>query len=72
VTAEGRHVSDSYHAPSYAPKIFAHRPDRERFSKADFERAMQALFATHKIRLGTYRGANRHEHDCIVKTEERP
>jgi RecA-family ATPase len=68
VTAEGRYVSDSYRASNYAPKIFAQRPDRQGFGKTDFERAMQALFAGGKIRPGVCRGANRHEHDCIIRT----
>ncbi len=70
VTAEGRHVSDNYRASNYAPKIFSIRPDRERFTKTDFERAMQSLFAAGEIRPGTYRGANRHEHDCMVRAQK--
>ncbi len=70
VAGEGRYVSDSPHAKNYAPKIFAMRPDRERFKQADFKSAMQRLFAAKKIRPGTYRGANRHEHDCIILVPE--
>jgi RecA-family ATPase len=69
VTAEGRHVSDSNRAPNYAPKLFTMRPDRQGFKEPDFARAMQALFSTKKICIGQYRGANRHEHDCIARTE---
>ena len=65
VTAEGRHVSENSRAPNYAPKLFAQRPDRESFKAADFRVAMQALFARKEIIVATYRGPNRHEHDCI-------
>jgi RecA-family ATPase len=47
--AEGQPVSSNTKAGNYAPRLFASRPDRERFAKADFERAMQALFANRKI-----------------------
>jgi RecA-family ATPase len=68
VAAEGRHVSESPYGTNYAPKLFAARPDREGFRKADFERAMQALFASKQIAIGKYKGASRHEHDCIVRS----
>jgi RecA-family ATPase len=48
-TAEGQPVSSSSRAGNFAPKLFATRPNRERFSRADFERAMQALFASRQI-----------------------
>ena len=51
VTAEGRDVSDSRNAGNAAPRIFAARPDRQGFSKRDFEQAMQRLFAAGKIRM---------------------
>ena len=66
VQAEGRHVSESNRAPNFAPTIFAQRPGREGFRKADFAGAMQRLFADRKIIVGSYRGPNRHEHDCIA------
>jgi RecA-family ATPase len=70
VTAEGRFVSDSYRGANYAARLFSMRPDRERFTKKDFERAMQGLFAAKKIHVETYRGANRHDHARIVRTAE--
>jgi RecA-family ATPase len=69
-TAEGQYVSHNSRAGNYAPRVFALRPDRERFAKADFERAMQRLFAENKIKVGFYKGANRHEHECIVNVPE--
>jgi RecA-family ATPase len=48
-TAEKQPVSSNSKAGNYAPRLFASRPDRERFGKADFERAMQALFASGKL-----------------------
>lgn len=70
VTAEGRRVSDNTHASNYAPKLFAMRPDRERYTRADFRRAMEALFARREIILGTYKGANRDEYQCIVRAQK--
>jgi len=48
-TAEGQPVSPNTRAGNYAPRLFSQRPDRERFRKADFARAMQALFAAGEI-----------------------
>jgi RecA-family ATPase len=41
VNTEGRYVSESVHSTNYAPRLFALRPDREGYGKADFTRAMQ-------------------------------
>lgn len=69
--AEGRRVSDNTHASNYAPKLFASRPDRERYTRADFKRAMEALFARREIVLETYRGGNRStEYQCIARTKK--
>ena len=68
ITAEGRYVSDSNRAPNYAPRIFTMRPDRERFAKPDFERAMQGLFAAKQICIGTHKAADRKKYTCIVRT----
>ncbi|MCH9050080.1 MAG: AAA family ATPase [Proteobacteria bacterium] len=54
VTAEGRNVSESSHAGNYAPKLFAKRPSREGFNKADFVKAMEALFTAGKIKVEPY------------------
>jgi RecA-family ATPase len=40
-TAEGQHLSSNSRAGNYAPRIFAQRPEREKFARPDFERAMQ-------------------------------
>ena len=69
VISEGRYVSDSNRAPNYAPKIFIMRPDRERFARTDFERAMQGLFATKQIRIGTHKAADRKTYSCIVRAD---
>jgi RecA-family ATPase len=69
IAAEGRYVSDNNRASNYAPRIFCMRPDRERFKQKDFEYAMQTLFARHEIKRGIYRGSNRHDHECIVRSE---
>ena len=54
VDAEDRAVSDNSHAGNYAPRLFAKRPEREGFTKADFERAMEALFSQDRIKLEEY------------------
>ena len=41
------------------------RPDGEGFTKADFRKAMEALFARSIIIVSTYQGSNRHEHEEI-------
>lgn len=48
-SAEGQPVSSNTRSGNYAPRLFSRRPDRERFQKADFEWAMQALFAEGEI-----------------------
>jgi RecA-family ATPase len=53
-TAEKQPVSSNSKAGNYGPRLFASRPDRERFAKADFERAMQALFASRTLRNEDY------------------
>ena len=48
-TAEGQPVSSNSRAGNYAPRLFASRSDRERFTKVDFECAMQGLFVSREI-----------------------
>jgi RecA-family ATPase len=48
-TAEERPVSSNSRAGNYAPKLFAKRPDSERYTVKDFERAMEALFKRGEI-----------------------
>jgi RecA-family ATPase len=66
VTTEGQHVT-SVTSGNYAPRIFASRPDRERFTKADFEKAMHALFADGEIRIETYKHVSRHYREHLVR-----
>ena len=68
---EGQYLSHNLRAGNYAPRVFATRPDRERFTKTDFERAMQALFASKTIAVGTHKDARRRTLDCIVKAAEK-
>ena len=69
-TGEGRYVSENAKAGNYAPRIFAQRPDRERFTKADFQRAMERLFAEGAISVGSYRGDDRKHRACIIASAE--
>jgi RecA-family ATPase len=52
--AENRPVSDSRNAGNAAPKLFALRPDRQGYTRRDFEGAMQRLFAAGKITMQPY------------------
>jgi RecA-family ATPase len=51
MTSEGRRVSHSKMANNFAPRAFAAHPARQGFKQADFERAMERLFAEKKIRV---------------------
>ena len=42
-------VSNSKNSSNFAPKVFAKRPEREGYSRPDFEGAMHALFAARRI-----------------------
>jgi RecA-family ATPase len=68
--AEGQFVSHKPRAGNFAARFFASRPEIERLSRADFERAMQALFATGVIIVGTRKDAHRREVECIVRRPE--
>lgn len=48
---EGRKVSHSKMANNYAPRAFASHPDRQGYRQADFEAAMERLFAEKRIRV---------------------
>jgi RecA-family ATPase len=69
VTAEGRFVSERSRASNFAPRIFALRPDRQRFRDADFKHAMERLFSDKKIKVGTFKSADRHEYPCIIRVD---
>jgi RecA-family ATPase len=64
---EGQFVSHNARGGNYAPRLFSTRPERERLSRADFERAMQALFAGGAIVVGTRKDAHRRELPCIIR-----
>ena len=57
--AQGVFVSHSRSAGNFAPKVFAKRPDRDGYSRADFDGAMSRLFAANQIRVEDYRRTNR-------------
>ena len=50
----GRRVSDSKNAQNYAPRAFTKSPDRRNYTRTDFERAMERLFADKKIKMESY------------------
>jgi RecA-family ATPase len=68
ITRQGRHVSDTRNSPRYAPKIFADMPGADGTRKAEFERAMAALFHAGKIVVGSHIGADRHRVKAIVRS----
>jgi hypothetical protein len=47
-------VSDSKNAANFAPKIFGKSPNRNGYTKREFEQAMEALFAVGKIIAAEY------------------
>jgi RecA-family ATPase len=64
--AEGQPVSSNNRAGNYAPRLFAARPDRERYMKVDFEHAMQAAFVSGDIENESY-GRKSDERTRIVR-----
>jgi RecA-family ATPase len=56
VTSEGQKVSPKLKAGNYAPALFMKRGPKERedYRRADFERAMQALFQRKQIKIVPY------------------
>lgn len=63
----GQYVSHHPRAGNYAPRIFALRPDRERFGKTDFERAMHNLLARREIGIANYRDSSRHAQERLER-----
>jgi RecA-family ATPase len=66
--SEGRFVSHRTRAGNYAPKMFARHPDREGLRQADFDLAMQRLFAALTIKVGARKAADRKIYDVIVRS----
>jgi len=69
--SEGQRVTHNSRAGNYAPRVFVLRPDRERFAKADFERAMQALFAARSIVVVKHKALDRKFYECIEPAAEK-
>jgi RecA-family ATPase len=70
VTTEGQTVSPKSKASNYAPALFMKRLPNERddYQRADFERALQALFQRQKIKIATY-GRASWNYEKIVRAE---
>ncbi len=51
---ERRPVSDSTHAPNYAPRLFSKRPERDGYRAGDFTKAMEQLFSGQSIIMEEY------------------
>ena len=64
-TRENRFVSENERAGNYAPKVFAQLKEAAGHSRGDLRRAMEALFSSGRIVVGTYVGTGRHQHRCI-------
>jgi RecA-family ATPase len=69
-TRENQPVSSNNRAGNYAPRLFAKRPDRERFMVKDFEAAMQRLFVNGDIVNAPY-GRKGDERTRIVRPAEK-
>ncbi|MBO1361989.1 AAA family ATPase [Acetobacter sacchari] len=54
VGRQGRHASDSRNSANYAPKLFSQNPKRQRFTRRDFETAMNRLFGAGQIKVEPY------------------
>jgi hypothetical protein len=67
--AEGQPVSAASRSGNFAPRLFGTRPDRERFARGDFERAMQALFSARQIINVPY-GRKGDERTRLARVEE--
>jgi RecA-family ATPase len=73
VTAEGQNVSDKSRAGNYAPTLFMKRPAKDRgdYKKPDFDRAMQSLLKSRKIKIVSYGPASKGNQKLIrAETEE--
>jgi hypothetical protein len=70
VTGEGQRASPKPRAGNYAPALFMKRqPDeREGYQRGDFERAMQALLKTRKIKIEPY-GPPSDDTEKIIRNE---
>ncbi len=64
-TAEGQYLSHNSRSGNYAPRVFTKRPDRGRFNKDSFERAMQTLFAARAIEIVPRKAGDRHFYDVL-------
>lgn len=64
--AQKVYVSESRNAGNFAPKVFARRPDREGYTKKEFEAAMSSLFATNQITVLEYK-RNRQNYRRIAR-----
>ncbi len=68
--AEGRRVSPTPAAPTYAPSYFAKHSGAERMTKRGLEAAMNRLFTTGKIRVSKSPGPPSKQTDIIVFGEQ--
>jgi AAA domain len=70
VIAEGQNVSDKSRAGNYAPTLFLKRPAKDRgdYKKPDFDRAMQSLLKSRKIKIVPY-GPPSSGHQKLVRAE---
>lgn len=65
--ASGRNPSEAKNSPRYAPKLLATFPAAKGIGVRGLERAMNELFASGKIEVGSVIGADRHPQSCIVE-----
>jgi RecA-family ATPase len=70
--AQGRPVSQSLNAGNFAPKVFSKAPDRQGFSKRDFESAMEVLLAAGQLVVVPYGSASRGTVKLVRTTQTDP
>ena len=64
---EGRHVSATLSAPTYAPATFAKHGMSEGITKRGFDSAMNRLFGAGRIRVGKSAGSPSRQRDIIIR-----
>jgi RecA-family ATPase len=67
---ENRPVSHKSRSGNYAPTEFAKHPNRQGYRKADFARAMEALFDEGRIQIVEYGNRPSRQHQKISQTKE--
>jgi RecA-family ATPase len=63
---QGRHVSEKDRANNYAPTVMAGMSGSWGYNSGQFAKAMEQLFQSGRIKVGTYKSGNRHSREGII------